>query len=102
MWIALFVGVGVVLAMVRHPVRNRSLDRRRAENGEDAPDQRVRLEATVGEQPVVSSRNAEPAQGVEDSEDAAVGGGCQKPALPERCHQQGRWTEHEQPCEYAI
>src|SRR5436190_2160805 len=96
MWIARFVGVGVVLAMVGHPVRNGALDRGRAENGEDASDQWVSLEAAVGEQPVVAGRDAEPAQGVEDSEDAAVGARRPKPMPSERRREQGGRPEHEQ------
>ena len=49
MRIARLIGVSMVLAMVRHPVWDRPLNRRRAENGKDASDQRVGLEAAVSE-----------------------------------------------------
>ena len=57
--IALFVGEGVVLAVVGDPGDDRALDRRRAEDAEQAVKPALRLEAAVGEVAVEADRDPE-------------------------------------------
>ena len=57
-WVALLVGVRVVLAVVGDPRHHRSLDRDGAEDRQRVLDRLVRLERAVGEQAVEAERHA--------------------------------------------
>jgi hypothetical protein len=70
--IAGVIGEAVVLAMGRDPFDHRSLDRRRAEDGEQRSQRAGGLEAAMGEEPVITHRDAEPAQHVGDREHEQV------------------------------
>jgi hypothetical protein len=71
-WIALPVGVGVVLAVVGDPGHDRALDRHGAEPREHVLDRLVGLEGAVREQPVEAERHAEACEHVHDREDREV------------------------------
>ncbi len=58
-WIAVLVGERVVLAVVGHPPDHRTLDRHRAEHGDDRPERRRGLERAVREHAVVAERDAQ-------------------------------------------
>ena len=62
--VALFVGVGVVLAVVGDPGDHRSLDRHRAEHREDVLDRLRGLEGAVGEKAVEADRDPDRGQQV--------------------------------------
>jgi hypothetical protein len=66
------VGEGVVLAVVRDPRDDRPLDGGRPQGGEDALDERRRLEGSVREQPVEAHRDAQAREDVHDQEDEDV------------------------------
>src|SRR5215217_242277 len=66
--IALLVGVAVVLAMVGYPREYRPLDRDRAEDGEQAVQPAVGLEAAVGEVAMEPDGHAQPGEHVHDQE----------------------------------
>ncbi len=73
MRIALLVGVGVVLAVVGHPVEHRALDRERARDREGVLQRGFRLEGAVGEHPVEAHGHAARGHQVHDGEDGQVG-----------------------------
>lgn len=52
MGISRLVGICVVTAMIGHPVNDRSLDRKRTQNGKQVLQPRLGLEASVRKQPV--------------------------------------------------
>ncbi len=72
--VALFVGEGVVLAVVGDPVDHRSLKRQRAEHRERVAEPAPGLEGAVGEQAVEADGDAERAEHVHDREDRQVAG----------------------------
>ena len=80
--VAFDVGKGMVLAMIGHPRDDRSLDRCRAENGQDAPHGGRGLERTMGEKAVEPDRDSDCGQQVHDRGDCQVSGADQ--AVPEQ------------------
>ena len=64
--VAGLVGETMVLAMGRDPLDHRPLDRHRAEHREHGAHRAARLEAAMGEQPVVADGDAQPRQEVHD------------------------------------
>ena len=60
--VALFVGVGVMLAMVGDPGNHRSLHGHRAEYGEDVLERFMGLKGAVGEKPVKPDRDPDRGQ----------------------------------------
>jgi PucR C-terminal helix-turn-helix domain len=87
--VALFVGMGVVLAMVGHPGDRRSLDRHRPEDREQVLEWLRGLKRAVGEQAVEADRYPDRGQQVHESGDDQVG--RSDPAVPEQANcQQGR------------
>jgi len=67
-WVAIAVGVGVVLQMVRSPVDASSLVRHRAEGQEHGHDGCARLEAAVRQEAMEAHRNPEPRRDPEAEE----------------------------------
>ena len=67
-----FVGEGVVLAVVGDPGDDRALDRRRAEDRQQAVQPVLRLEAAVGEVAVEADRDPEAGQQVQAGEEEDV------------------------------
>ena len=70
--VALLIGEGVVLAVVRHPRDHGPLDGGRAERGEGEAQPRLGREAAVGEQAVEADGDAESEENVEGNEDQQV------------------------------
>jgi hypothetical protein len=71
--VALPIGQRVVLAVVGHPLDHRSLDRSRAERGEQCPKRAAGLEAAVAQQSMEADRHPEADRHVGERERDQVG-----------------------------
>ena len=72
MGVSLLVGVGVVLAMVGHPVHDRTLNGERPEDREQIAQGAVGLEGAMGQQAVVADRDAQPRRQIHAGEQLEV------------------------------
>ena len=78
-WVALLVGVGVVLAVVGDPGEDGTLHRHRAEHGEGVFEPLRGLEGTVGEQAVIADRDPDRGDQVHEGGDREDAGADQAP-----------------------
>jgi hypothetical protein len=71
--IALLVGMGVVLAVVRHPAHDRTLHSHRADDRERVLERLRDLERAMGEEAMEADGDAESGHHVQDGQDREVG-----------------------------
>ena len=95
MRVALLVGMGVVFAVIGHPVQHRALNGERSEHGEDLLEPRMRLEGAVREQTMKAHRHPARGEQIEADEQREVGG--VDPRVPQEHHGEeraGEWHDH--------